>query len=475
MKARLPTPASLFSASMLAVALLTAGGAAANDADLDPTFGTGGVAFTGLTDAGGNGAYGPVIQPDGKILVCDARTGDVGSGVDFMVARFTADGTLDPAFNFNGLVTVDFGGGTDNCTGIALQADGRIVVVGHTTSATTHGTEFAVARLKADGTLDTSFGAGTGKVVAGFDLGTGNNDDANAVAIQADGRIVVAGTVDTAAGDTDFAALRLLPDGTRDATFNLTGKVSFGFDFPGSTHKDIATSMAIDSAGRIVLGGIADHGAAPTQSNDFALARLLPNGQLDPDFDADGRATIAFNLGASGEDQMTALTIQADGRIVTAGTVDTSSGQPNLDMAVARVLPNGSLDTGFGIGGKTLVPFDLVANGADVTRAVAQQADGKLLLGGYAVGESSPLPVLLAVMVRLNPDGGLDEEFGNFGKQTYDFALYVPTGQLLSGIAIQGSRIIAAGATRVVNGADIGIDDFVLRLGGDRIFADGFD
>lgn len=476
MRTRLPFPASLLSAAVSVLSLLAAHGAAANDADLDPAFGVGGVAFTGLTNAGGNGARGPVVQPDGKILICDARTGDPSSGNDFMVARFDANGHLDTSFNFNGLVTIDFDGGGDNCTGIALQADGRIVVAGYTQSPTTQGAEFAIARLKPDGSLDTSFGAGTGKVVVGFDLGGNKNDTAQALAIQSDGRIVVAGTVDTASNGTDFAVLRLLPDGTRDATFNLTGKVTFGFDFAGGTRNDAVNAVAIDGSGRIVLGGVADHGTAPTPSNDFALARLLANGQLDADFDADGRATVAFNLGASGDDQLFALAIQADGRIVAAGAVDTSLGsEGNYDTAVARVLPNGALDASFGIGGKTLVPFDLLANASDYARAVLQQPDGKLALAGLAFGTGGSLAEIFAAAARLNPDGSLDEGFGSFGKRTYDLGLYAPTGQLLNGIAIQGSQIVLAGATRVHDGGGLGIDDFVLRLGTDRIFANGFD
>lgn len=476
MRTRLSLPASLLSASLCVPLSLFAARATANDADLDPSFGVGGVALTGLTNAGGNGSHGPAVQPDGKILICDARTGDPSSGNDFMVARFDANGRLDTSFNFNGLVTIDFGQGTDACTGIALQADGRIVVAGSTQSATTQGTDFAVARLKPDGSLDTSFGAGTGKVTVGFDLGGSKNDDALALAVQADGRIVVAGSAVNAAGDTDFAVLRLLPDGSRDPAFNLTGKVTVGFDFAGGSRNDSANAVAIDGSGRIVLGGVADHGTMPTTSNDFALARLLPNGQLDPDFDADGRATVAFNLGASGDDQLFALAIQADGRIVATGGVDTAPGDDqNYDTAVARLLPNGALDTGFGIGGKTLVPFDLLADASDYARAVTQQPDGKLVLAGLAFGTGGSLAEIFAAAARLNPDGSLDEGFGSFGKRTYDLGLYVPTGQLLNGIAIQGSQIVLAGATRVHDGAGLGIDDFVLRLGSDRIFADGFD
>lgn len=458
--------------AVVAFGLVFAHGAArGNDADLDPTFGIAGVAMAGLIDSFA-GAYGPVVQPDGKILICDSRTSSGTSGWDFVVVRFNADGALDTSFNFNGLVNIDFNTAADVCTGIALQADGKIVVIGSTTSV--GGADFAVARLKPDGTLDPAFGAGTGKVTVSFDQGNGEGAEANAVAIQADGKIVVAGWAATASNGTDFAVVRLRPDGTRDAAFNLTGKVSFGFDFPGSDRKDAAMAVAIDGAGRILLGGNANRSNGGSPSQDFALARLLPNGQFDPNFDADGRATIAFDLGASGDDQMIAMTIQPDGRIVVVGGVDTSlAPTPNYDMAVARVLPNGALDGSFGIGGRTLVAFDLAANGPDAAAGIACQNDGKLVLAGYATDSS--YTEIVGAMARLNSDGSLDDGFGAFGKQTYDLGLTAPTGQVLRGVAFQGTQIIVSGASRIPGGVSWGIDNFVLRLGSERIFANGFD
>ena len=280
--------------AVVAFGLVFAHGVAwADDADLDPTFGVGGVAMTGLSDASGEGAFGPVIQPDGRILVCDTRTTSGTSNWDFVVARFNANGTLDTGFNFNGLVGIDFNSGFDYCTGIALQADGKIVVAGSTYASGSQ--DFAVARLQPNGALDPTFGAGSGKVTVSFDLG-GLIDVGKAVAIQSDGKIIVAGSASTASDGTDFAVVRLLPDGTRDAAFNLTGRVTFGFDVPGNNSNDGALAVAIDGAGRIVLGGNASSTNGGTPSSDFALARLLPNGQLDPNFDADGRANIAFDL-----------------------------------------------------------------------------------------------------------------------------------------------------------------------------------
>lgn len=450
--------------------------AAAVNGDIDPTFGNAGIALTGVVDALGNGAYGPVVQPDGKILICDTRTANGSSGRDFFVARFNTDGSLDTSFSFDGKVTIDFDGGTglDVCTAIALQGDGKIVVAGYTVNPSTQGEDFAVARLDADGTLDTTFGPGTGKVTVPFDLGDSNSDEAAGVAVQADGKIVVAGSVKTASHGLDFGIARLLGDGTLDAAFNLTGKVTIGFDLAGSTSmNDRVAAVAIDAQQRIVVAGSAAAGNATPDVSDFAIARVLPNGQPDPNFDADGRTTIAFDVGASTDDQAFGMTIQHDGRIVLVGAADTSpTSTQNYNMAVARVTPDGSPDASFGIGGKTLVPFDLVTDGTDAALSVAEEPDGRLLMVGYAM--HLPTGEIAGAAARMNADGSLDNGFGSFGKQFYDFGLTSPSAQVLRGVAIDGTRIISSGAA-VVPGGTNAIDDLVVRLEDDLIFANGFE
>jgi len=451
--------------------------ASAADGDLDPGFGTGGIARTGLTNALTNGALmgiPPVIQPDGKILICGTKDTGGPSGSDIFVARFTANGVLDTSFSFDGRQTIDFdgGAGADSCAAIALQTDGKIVVVGTTSTGVAQRGDFAIARLNSDGTLDTAtFGAGTGKTTVGFDLGGSNEDNASSMAIQSDGKILVAGAADTSNG-TDFAVVRLDTGGTRDPSFNFTGKVTVGFNLSGSTTKDdIARCVAIDAAGNIVLGGTADNG---TNGNDIAVARLLPGGTLDSNFDADGRATVAFDLGGAGgsnSDFAFAITIQRDGKIVLAGASDTSSSStPNFDMAVARLQPDGSPDSSFGIAGRTLVPFDLVANGADLAVAVAEQNNGKLVLAGQALVSAG----IDAAVVRLNANGSPDAEFGALGKKTFEFGLSTQIGQAFTGVAFQGTQIIASGVSDV-GPSGSALDNILVRLQNDLLFADGFE
>ena len=136
--------------------------AQAADGDLDPSFGTDGFRITGITDAYSIVPLGMAVQPDGKIVACGGE--GTYPAVDFYVARFTADGELDASFSFDGRTTIDFGGNTDICNGLAIQTDGKIVVAGSTQPDGDPNVDFAVARLNADGTLDTAtFGAGTGK------------------------------------------------------------------------------------------------------------------------------------------------------------------------------------------------------------------------------------------------------------------------------------------------------------------------
>jgi uncharacterized delta-60 repeat protein len=470
------TPRS-FCAILIAAAM--ANHAIAADGDLDPDFGDGGFRLSGILDAYPNPIAGTAVQADGKILICGSQAAGVDSS-DFYVARFTADGELDTSFSFDGRTTVDFDGGDDICTGLAVQPDGKIVIVGTSAPHLGSNGDFAIARLNSDGTLDTAgFGNGSGKSVVAFDLGGNNSDQALAVALRPNGRIVVAGSASTASNGMDFAILQLNTDGSRDTAFNLTGRVTVGFNL-GGIKDDQAQCVAIDAAGRIIAAGFADHGSPG--GLDMAVVRLLPNGQPDPDFSADGRATLAFDLGGANgnnHDQAIGMIIDRQERIVLSGAVDsspTSANDPqagNLDIAVARLQPDGSPDATFGIGGKTVVSLDLAPNGADYGFSLLEQGNGRLLVAGTSLGLQVPPAYEYGTVIRLRPDGLLDPTFGTVGKRLYDFEQSMPSGQLFNGIAAQGSKIVLAGALNV---ADLGHADFmVARVTDDLIFADWFE
>jgi uncharacterized delta-60 repeat protein len=459
------------------IALLAASAHAA-DGDLDPSFGDGGFRVAGILDGSSNLPAGAAVQPDGKIVICSSQG---TTALDFFVARFTADGAIDTSFSFDGHTTIDFGGNDDNCSGVVVQADGKIVVSGTTRPPSDANGDFAIARLNSDGTLDTAgFGVGTGKTVVAFDLGGNNADAANAIALRPNGRIVVAGSAETGVNGLDFAFLQLNTDGSRDTGFNLTGRLTVGFDLAASTNKNDQTmQLAIDAGGRIVAAGAADNGPGGL---DMAVLRLLPSGLPDADFSADGRATLAFDLGGangSNHDQVIGMTIDRQERIVLVGTTDSSTtsatvpNSANPDMAIARLLPDGSPDMSFGIGGKSVVAFDLAPNGTDYGIGVLEQSNGRLLIAGTSLGLQAPPAFEYATLVRLLPDGSPDPTFGSVGKRLYDFEQSLPSGQLFSNILMQGSRIVLTGA---LNTGDVDhIDFMVARILDELIFADGFE
>ncbi len=427
--------------------------AQAGNGDLDPTFGSGGIAA--VIDSGISYRVAPrmAVQPDGRILVCSATA--TGFDIrDFLVFRFNADGSLDTGFGNAGRVVVDIDASADEdaCAALAVQADGRILAAGWTRSPD----RMAVLRLTSGGALDTTFGGGTGRVALSFGSGT-TLAEAAAIAVQSDGRIVVAGSYQASSGGKVFAVARLLGDGSFDASFALTGRVSIDFD-GGAAGNAVATAAAIDSSGRIVVGGYANFGG----NTDFALARLLPNGQPDTGFSGDGRARLGFDLGGGNLDAASSLVLQGN-RIVLAGSADQVSGS---DMALARLLDDGSPDPSFGFDGRTVVPFDLVSGGSDYAESMIAQANGKLLVAGFA--EAGADRHLVASIVRLREDGNLDDQFGAFGKRWFDS----PGTPVFFDVALQGSRIVACG---LGNSASSVTTAFVVGLENDLIFAHRFD
>jgi uncharacterized delta-60 repeat protein len=207
---------------------------------VDTTFGNRGSV---LTDFGGKDdvANAVAIQSDGKILA--AGYAFVGGSYDFGVARYNANGTLDSTFGYRGQVTTDFHGYCDAAMAIALQQDGKIVVGGH---VWVNGDDFGLVRYMPNGTLDWTFGIG-GLVTTDV---SGSTDTINGLAIQTDGKIVAAGTSHVGLSE-DFSVARYGADGTPDAAFGNSGIVLTGFD--GSD--DSAEAVVLQPDGKIVVAG----------------------------------------------------------------------------------------------------------------------------------------------------------------------------------------------------------------------------
>jgi uncharacterized delta-60 repeat protein len=326
---------------------------------LDPTFGGDGLVIIDFAGRS-NAAFGVAIQSDGRIVA----VGDVEVTARvrrFAVARFDRDGTLDMTFGGNGKVTTAFTRGEDGARDVAIQPDGRIVVVGSTDLG-----EFALARYEIDGMLDPTFD-GDGKVTTA--LTSTGLDTANGVAIDADQRIVVAGT----GGNGTFALVRYDTDGTLDATFDGDGKVRTNF----TGGFDTADAIAIQADGRIVAAGEA--GFLGEWTGDFGLARYETDGTLDATFDGDGKVITRFTRD---DDSASDVAIQANGKIVAAGSAGYNGA--TVRFALARYRWDGSLDTSFGGNGRVTTKF---SKGFDFARGVAIQPDGKIVVAGSTFGE----------------------------------------------------------------------------------------
>ena len=358
---------------------------------LDPGFGGGKV-----STAFGGDDTAMALQADGKIVMVG------GSGTDFLLARYNVDGSLDTSFGSGGLVTSDVGSGSaDEARAVAIQSDGKIVVAGNAvvgrTSNNQFNFDFAVARFNADGSPDTSFGNG-GKVTTDFN---GQTDRAFALAIQGDGKIVVAGSATPANGiSTDFAVARYDSTGAPDNSFGSGGKLTT--DVGGAT--DIAQNVVVQPNGAILVSGVLTLGSDPTLGHG-GLARYDGNGIPDSSFGSGGKVTLP-NV-ALGD----ALAVQGDAKIVVAGSAVVAG---TFQFALMRLSASGSPDGGFGSNGLVTTGF---STQDDFGRAMAIQADDRIVVVGQSSNKSNPD----FAVARYGTNGALDGSFGSGGKLTIDF------------------------------------------------------
>ena len=334
-----------------------------SDGNLDQSFGSGGRV---ITNTGGlEVVFSLALLPDGKILA--GGTGYV-HGSDFAMARFNSDGSLDASFGSNGIVVTDVGG-ADTGWNMAVQPDGKILLSGQAGRGNHQASSFAVVRYKKNGKIDSSFG-NHGKAIVEF---SGGFDEARAIALQPDGKIVLAGEADLNRADSPFAITRFNSDGSLDFDFGSGGKVRTNF----FGNRNQANGIAIQSDGKIVVAGSAGRG--PERLEVLAIARYNSNGSLDATFGTGGMLTNDF-LGRGGEARD--IELQRDGKIVVAGLAGSlgAARRPQVDFATVRYNGDGSLDSSFGDGGATITDFGDVV---DVATAIAFQQDGRVVVAGY--------------------------------------------------------------------------------------------
>lgn len=292
------------------------------DGTTDYTFGSAGKAyvdFNGLTDR----AHDVDVQSDGSIVLSGHAgvTSTAGPSNDFAVARLTASGGLDTTFSSDGRATVNIAGATDLGAAAALQADGAIVVVGRVGVSGGATPDVGAVRFTATGDLDAAFGAAG---IVRIDYGSTGWDEATDVAVQSDGKIVIAGHV-TLTTTSDYLIARLNVNGTRDTAFGTNGMTTLAF----GALQDAASALAIQPDGGILVVGVASSSTVA----DMGIARYLNNGSLDTAFGGTGTLSIDF-FGAA--DDAKALVIQPDGKVIVAG--EARNGTSN-ELGLIRVTP----------------------------------------------------------------------------------------------------------------------------------------
>jgi uncharacterized delta-60 repeat protein len=350
----------------------------------------------------GYGAKAEMILPSGEVLVAGAADAPGRTNTSATLARYTSDGQLDPTFGTNGYVITPISSGDEIGRSIALQADGKIVVLVTALVSPTFST-IEVVRYNADGSLDPTFG--TGGIAT---LPAVGSVAASQMVIQPDGKLVIAGSNNSFQGEL----IRLTPGGALDTTFN--GKGYLVSNFGG--HTDY-TAVAVTGDGHIVVGGE----LSPGGSYIVMLARYTSSGTVDSTFN--GTGYVITQVGATYSDTW-GIALQPDGKIVVSATAGSG-------MALLRYTPGGTLDPTFGTGGIVtmygLEPF-----------APAIQSDGKIVLGGLYNDYHG-------FVERFNANGSFDASFGSGGLVVT--LIGTPTNfNYFNAVAVQGDgRIVAVG------------------------------
>jgi uncharacterized delta-60 repeat protein len=395
---------------------------------LDTSFGTGGLVSTPV---GGLGqAEAVVIDPNGGILSAGWRTVGTLGATDFAVTRHDDSGSLDHSFGTDGIATTDLGGDHDQAFGAAVLRDNSIVAVGRTNALGILKTAFGLAGYSPDGKPNQNFGTG-GIVTTPF---AGKGAGANAVAVQQDGKIVVAGFAFAANGiDSDFAVARYNADGSLDDGFGAHGIATA--DVGGEN--DDATGLALQSDGKIVLGGV----TGPT-GEDVGLARFEPNGTLDPTFGNLGTSDVKIGLGV----EVKGVALQSGGGILIAGSMFSNTSM-SRDFLLAGFRNDGTLNLGFGHFGFVTTDF---GEGDDFAEnLVVDDQDHVVLVGRAASGTIEDL-----ALAGYKPDGSPDD-LGRGGIFTADFHGRGDFGQDL--VIDSQNRIIAAGGTSDSSGTEFAL------------------
>ena len=414
--------------TIVAVSLTLAGTTVAAPGDYDATFSGDGVVHTNLSNdvPVADEAFGVAVQDDGKIVAVGAAG---GGGGRFAAVRSMPGGGVDDTFGGDGKVFTDITGGQDVAFDVAVLANGKIIAVGR---AGVGGGAFALVRYRPGGRLDTTFG-GDGVVITDV---TPSNDAVRAIAIQDDGKIVVAGRA-----DDRFVVARYRTGGALDPSFAGDGLRQTDF----TARQDIASAIAIQDDGRIVVagtGGIRSSGS----NSQFVVAAYTEQGGLDLSFSDDGKTL--FNLSSEG-DFGAAVAIQPTGEIVVAGTSFLGSTvDPDSRLSVVRFLSDGSLDSSFSDDAvRSMNP----TSRPDLGHAIAIQPSGRILVAGTSMSINTCC-ASRAVVIALTWDGNPDDTF------------HGDTVVTDSNVAQGANDMVLDGAGRIVVAGRAGVDASTFAL-----------
>lgn len=368
----------------------------------DKAFGKGGK-LQGKLEQGYTVYKSAAVQKDGKIIAAGYTWN--GSDFDFLLSRYNTDGSPDLTFNGSGNQVASFGRGDDFAYSVAVQADGKIIAAGAASNDKDH--DFAFVRYGPDGEPDKTFGINGQQIVA-----VGNSDDyANAIVVQAEGKIIAAGL-----SNNSSAVIRLQPDGSPDPAFARGGVQLTDF---GSGYSQY-NSVVLQSDGKIIAAGI-------SASSQFTLARYTADGQPDESFAEQGKRTGSFGYVYSSAN---AIAIQEDGKIVLAG--DLSQLEATTGFGVARFNAGGIPDSAFGRNGIT-IPDDVLSH----ANSLAILPGGKILVGGSFGNHSSITCIAESEVV--------DSSFGANGKLVTPLSAQ---DDIINSLSVVNDKVYAAGAAQ---------------------------
>lgn len=406
---------------------------------LDNDFDADGIRSFEIGNLGFTGGHDIAVQQDGKILVLGETELPQPAGLSSFVIRLFPDGSTDQSFGINGAVAI-----AGNLREMTIQPDGKIVLVG--AGEFNNSDAVAFVRLNGtDGSYDASFGVG-GSYFMPFPQGSILSD----VTLQSDGKIVAAGF--TTESDTDVLLVRLNPDGTPDNSFSFDGLVK-----TDASGIDLGSALVISNDGKITVAGATD--------NDGLLIRYNTDGTLDNTFGTNGIAVQNLGIGSSFFND---IVNGEGGKMYVCGWFNSGS---DKDFLAAKFNADGTPDESFASLGYSLNDFN---SDDDEAMELVHQPDGRILVVGDAVITGS-----VGALMRLHADGAFDSSFGNSGFVTTS----VGPGNVIEGVALQQDlKILTVGRSitqtfdqeatvaRYTSGMNVGIGEVEASIGSTLIY-----